>query len=188
MLDLEKVEQDLKYGSLTKPTEEALRQLGEHLGLVSTRPDTAAENNTGPDVLWRHVQTKTGVALEAKTDKKAGSQYRKKDDIGQFHDHKEFLSRQYPGEVFYEAIVGLELPVSPECHPPEKLVVIDLGHFIDLAKKVRQLYASAINGDGTEQLDVIVQRWLNHLGLNWPEVFEALPSRLATDLQDSDKE
>ena len=82
------VKRDLVYGENTKPAEAALNELGRLLGLEATRPDNQpAPKGTGPDVLWRYTPWKTGVALEAKTNKKEGSQYQKKDDIGQFHDH-----------------------------------------------------------------------------------------------------
>lgn len=177
------LQQNLAYGSNTKPAEQALEDLGTFLGLVASRPDTPKQGKTGPDVAWRHPETRTGAAIEAKTDKKDGSMYQKKDDIGQFHDHIQFLSQKYPDESFYMVIVGKELRVSPESNPPEDLHVVDLTHFKSLAAKVQDLYAAVVNDDGTEPPGVTVQRWLDHLGLNWPSCLESLPSRLATDLQ-----
>lgn len=181
--DISSVQAALVYGPKTNPVEQALKELGTLLGLDAYRPDTPAEGKTGPDIVWRHVETSSGAALEAKTDKKEKSQYRKKDDIGQFHDHVNFLRKNHPKERFYLVIVGRELPVSPECHPPEDLRIIEIDHFTRLAESVHQLYSAVLNDDGSEKTEVTVQRWLDHLGLNWPNCLEALPSVLAIDLQ-----
>jgi hypothetical protein len=121
--------------------------------------------------------------LEAKTNKQEKSQYQKKDDIGQFHDHVKYLEEEHPKETFYKYIVGRELPVSAECHPPDDLEVIDLSHFKTLVERTLQLYSAVVTDDGTESQEVTVQRWLDHLGLNWPACLLALPSVLAIDLQ-----
>ena len=75
-----RIQQDLARldGSGSVPqTEEALRCLGQYLGLESTRPDK--EHGTGPDVLWR---SEDGFALvmEVKTDKEESSSYQKSPD------------------------------------------------------------------------------------------------------------
>jgi hypothetical protein len=181
---LDNIIKDLKYGEPTDPTgpaEEALRTLGSLLGLDATRPDK--EEGTGPDVIWRHLPSKSGAALEAKTNKKETSQYQKKDDIGQFHDHANYLSQKHPGEAFRKVIVGRWLQVSSDCHPPEDLLIVPIESFHSLAERVRNLYQFLLGPDTGETPEATAERWLSVLGLQWPACIDSLPSKLAVDLQ-----
>lgn len=181
---LKGIEKGLSDGSQTNPVEQALLELGTVLGLESSRPER--ETGSGPDVLWRYSQDHAGVALEAKTDKKAASQYTKKDDIGQFHDHLGWLQKNHPKEDFLKVIVGPKLQVSRESHPPDDLRIITLEQFIALAKRARELleFASSISKDD-ERL-VGIERSLQDLGLAWPQCIESLESYLAVDLKSGD--
>jgi hypothetical protein len=173
----------LVNGPNTNPAEAALQELGELLGLISTRPDTAKEDGTGPDVLWRYPERREGAALEAKTDKKPGSMYTKKDDIGQFQDHALYLQKKHPKEQFRLRIVGPRLAVSPESHPPAGLRVTAVEQFHHLAERAETFYQLMVDSEGKEKTAVTVERWLSHFGLEWPSVVDALESDLATDLQ-----
>lgn len=181
---IDKLIDDLVYGEQTNPLEEALRVLGSLLGVTSSRPDN--EEGTGPDVMW-HLPVKTsGVALEAKTNKKPTSQYQKKDDIGQFHDHAEYLAKKHPNEDIRKVIVGRYLRVSADCHPPEDLRVIQLEAFQELADRVKTLYQALIDSHSNEPIEVVAERWLRELGLKWPLCIDGLPSKLAVDLQNDE--
>ena len=85
-----RLQQDLVHlngtGSVPQ-TEEALRCLGQYLGLESTRPDK--EHDTGPDVLWVGDDG-FALVMEVKTDKEEASSYRK-DDLGQLRDHVQWV-------------------------------------------------------------------------------------------------
>lgn len=178
------VKRDLVYGENTKPAEAALNELGRLLGLEATRPDNQpAPKGTGPDVLWRYTPSKTGVALEAKTNKKEGSQYQKKEDIGQFHDHLVYLRKQYKSETFFHAIVGRQLPVSPESNPTDDLRIVPLEGFQELVARVEQMYNYIANSTDSDPLAVKAERWLQTLGLSWPQCFDSLPYTLANDLK-----
>jgi len=178
---IEKLVGDLAYGEQTNPVEEALRLLGSLLGLSATRPDK--EGKTGPDVKWHYPTKKAGVALEAKTNKKETTQYQKKDDIGQFHDHAKYLAVHHPGEDFRRLIVGRHLRVTPDCHPPDDLRVVTLEQFQGLAERVKTLYQVLLESDSGEPVEVVAERWLHELGLRWPLCVDGLQSKLAVDLQ-----
>ena len=94
-----RIQQDLLYldGSGSVPqTEEALRCLGQYLGLESTRPDK--EHNTGPDVLWISDDGFV-LVMEVKTDKGESSTYQKA-DLGQLRDHVQWvLDRLQPSGI-----------------------------------------------------------------------------------------
>ncbi|MCU1303590.1 MAG: type restriction protein res subunit [Candidatus Sulfotelmatobacter sp.] len=174
----------LVYGENTNSVEAALSELGRLLGLEASRPDNQpAPKGTGPDVLWRYTPSKSGVALEAKTKKKEGSQYQKKDDIGQFHDHLVYLRKHYKSETFFQAIVGRQLPVSGESNPTDELRIVPLEGFQELVGRVEQMYNFIGNSTDTDPVAVKAERWLETLGLSWPQCFDSLPYTLANDLK-----
>ncbi|MGB7160107.1 MAG: DEAD/DEAH box helicase family protein [Tepidisphaeraceae bacterium] len=180
---LKTIQERLVNGPDTKPAEAAMHELGELLGMVSTRPDTASEDGTGPDVLWRYPEKSEGAALELKTDKKAVSKYTKKEDIGQFQDHVNYLAKKHPDEDFRLRIVGPRVPVSPESNPPDDLRISEVEQFQGVAQRTETFYQLLVNSDGNESTAVTAERWLNHFGLDWPNVVDSLESDLATDLQ-----
>lgn len=175
---------DQLAGASPKPTvaEVALAELGSLLGLLSIRPDTRAEGKTGPDVSWRPPDGKGVLGLEAKTGKSRESEYRKKDDVGQAHDHAGWAEQEYPNDDFSLIWVGPTLPVSRESHPPQGLRVVEPGAFAELAERLAKLY-EALSAGSVEETEVTAERFLRALGLRWPECWRSLPSTLATDLQ-----
>jgi len=165
----------------------ALADLGKLMGLEASRPDNQTRpKKTGPDVLWWHAPSKFGVALEAKTNKKANSQYQKKDDIGQFHDHLVYLKNKFPAETFFQAIVGPLLRVSDESNPTDELRIVPLEGFQELAGRVEQMYNFIETSTDSDALAVKAERWLQMLGLSWPQCFDGLPYTLAIDLKKPD--
>ena len=179
--EIEQIKKKLVYGPATNPTEESLRRLGELAGLVATRPEEEA--GTGPDVLWRSPEHKAGAGIEAKTNKKDNSQYRKKEDIGQFHDHVQWLEKEYPSENFHKVIVGKKHRVSEDANPPADLRIIVLEQFHLLADRIKELYEYISSAAKTDDLSVCVERGLQSLGLKWPRVIDSLESSLAADLR-----
>lgn len=171
----------LEYGDKTNPVEQALCDLGSVLGLDANRPDR--DEKKGPDVKWHLTSERAGAALEAKTNKNESSQYQKKNDIGQFHDHNNYLSQKHPGNEFRKIIVGRILRVSSDCHPPADLQIIQLEQFVGLAGRLKELYRALTESDSGESLETVAERWLNHLGLKWPHCVDGLQSSLAVDLQ-----
>jgi hypothetical protein len=177
------IEKALSDGSQTNPVEQALEDLGASLGLESSRPDRGS--GSGPDVLWRHTEDRTGVALEAKTNKKPTSQYTKKDDIGQFHDHLGWLAKNHPAETFLKVVVGPKLQVSRDSNPPTDLRVVPLEQFVALAKRTKECLEIALAMPGDPEKLASIERGLRDLGLSWPSCIESLESFLALDLQGS---
>lgn len=162
--------------------DETLAALGRYLGLESWRPDTPANGKTGPDVAWRPREGRGIVGLEAKTEKRSTAEYRKKDDVGQAHDHMQWAEDQFPGEPFHARWVGPLLPVSKESHPPKGLRVIEPAAFAELATRLLSIY-EVLGAGHAEPPEVTVERYLAALGLRWPGCVLSLPSTLATDLQ-----
>ena len=175
------IKNDLAYGPTTNPVEEALRRMGHLAGLVASRPEK--EVGTGPDVLWRSPEHKAGAAIEAKTNKKDGSQYRKKEDIGQFHDHVQWLEKNFPKEAFHKIIAGKKLRVSEDANPPGDLRIITLEQFQILVDRIKELYEYVGSAAKSGDVGICVERGLESLGLRWPKCIDSLESSLAIDLK-----
>lgn len=171
----------LVYGPDTRPAEAAVQEIGNLLGLETDRPDSRV--GTGPDVVWREPERKSTASLELKTDKKVGSMYTKKEDIGQYQDHARYVSETYPDDRLFHRIIGPRLRVSPECHPPDDLHIMQIEPLLALLPRLHTAYRAVVEATGSEPAEVVAQRWLDHLGLRWPTVLTSLPADLATDLQ-----
>jgi len=179
--EINQTQQDLMYGPNTNKAEEALRRLGEFIGLEATRPEQ--DCGTGPDVLWRAPEHKSGAAIEAKTNKKDNSQYRKKEDIGQFHDHIQWLETNCSNETFYKIIVGKKHRVSEDANPPDDLCIITLEQFQFLGDRITELYQYVGAAAKSDDLEICVEQGLKSLGLSFPTCIESLESSLAIDLK-----
>jgi hypothetical protein len=179
--ELVQIKKDLAYGPATNPVEEGLRRIGELVGLVATRPER--EVGTGPDVLWRSPEHKAGVAIEAKTNKKDSSEYRKKEDIGQFHDHVKWLEKELPEQMLYKVIAGKKYNVSKDANPPTDLRIVTLEQFHLLAARIKELYEYVGSAAKTSDVEICVERGLESLGLKWPNCIDSLESWLAIDLK-----
>lgn len=172
----------LDYDSAHTRVEGALRALGDLIGLEATRPDSRGGKGTGPDVLWLAPECNEGAALEAKTNKQKTSEYSKKDDIGQYHDHIQWLTKQYPKHHFMKYIVGRRLRVSAESNPPIDLKIVPLEEFQELAGlaiEVADMSLASSSGD----LALAVEQNMQALGTKWPHCVRGLESFAATDLQ-----
>lgn len=172
---------DLVYGPETNKAEQALRELGDLLGLEASRPDK--EKKTGPDVLWRCANQNSGAALECKSDKKPTSQYQKTNDIGQFDDHVRYLERSHPGERFHKAIVGRKMPVSSNANPPDDLAIIPLEQFVELVNRSKEMFEYVESVAHETDAAVCVEKALAAFGLAWPQCLTSLESYLAIDLR-----
>jgi len=179
--EIGKIKSDLAYGPATNPVEEALRRVGELAGLMASRPEK--EVGTGPDVLWRSPEHNAGAAIEAKTNKKDGGQYRKKEDIGQFHDHIQWLEKNFPKEAFHKIIAGKKHYVSGDANPPGDLRIITLEQFQLLADRIKELYEYVGSAAKSGDVGICVERGIESLGLRWPKCIDSLESSLAIDLK-----
>ena len=179
---MKQVETDLRYGPDTSKAEEALRHLGALLGLHTKRADKKA--GSGPDVLWKAEDGDTTWGFELKTNKESASEYTKKDDIGQCHNHEQWLKEQH-GKGCRWAIVGRMNRVSRQSNPSPTLRVIEVEAFRGLLERVKDMFDAVEAGDKAN-LPHEFQRWIDFYGLNWPTCADALDYRLAIDLRDQD--
>lgn len=177
---LESIGKRLVYGDDTAPAEEAVRELGEALGLDATRPDDKSRG-LGPDVLWCGFNDLPPRGFELKTNKRTGTVYQKKEDIGQCHDHEQWMRTHY-GDGSHLSIVGRYLPVSGKANPSATLRVVPVEALQGLLERTKQMF-DAIESAPAGDLTGEIQKWLNFYGLDWPTCVDGLESRLAIDLR-----
>lgn len=179
--ELKRLKGDLAYGTKTNPVEQAIKEIGDYLGLESSRPEK--DFGTGPDVLWLLHEKRAGAAIEAKTNKKPQSQYQKKDDIGQFHDHIKWINNKFSDHAISNVIVGRKLSVSRDSNPPGDLRIVSLEQFHALADRIEEFYEYLQGATTGQDTAICAEYGLNSLGLSFPKCFESLESWLAIDLK-----
>ncbi len=163
----------------TAQTEEAIRTLGEYLGLSASRPDH--DFGTGPDVLWA---TEGGSAFnqEVKVDKQAGSRYRK-DDVGQLYNHIQWVREHVNPAEIYSTFVGPLRPATDTANPDNKITVIELSEYLKLAER---LYA-ALNDICAKALPITLRPTIYEVfrerRLLWPDVYETMKKELLRDIE-----
>ncbi len=123
--------------------EESVRFLGEILGFEATRPDN--DCGTGPDVLWVEPETSEVLAFELKTNKKIPTNYRK-DDIGQGHNHIQWVKENYED---YNAIgliyVGPEIGiVEDKASPSNNMYFTDVTKISSVMDEINALLSDLL--------------------------------------------
>lgn len=117
-----------------RQAEAGVRELGERLGFIATRPDN--DINTGPDVLWLNELENQMVGFELKTDKEESAIYFKK-DISQGHDHLQWMSDSY-GE--YESLgliyVGPDSNVDAVANPSNQMGLCQVERMESLGERL----------------------------------------------------
>ena len=159
-------------------TEEALRALGQYLGLTASRPDK--EFDTGPDVLW-DISGGSALSLEVKTDKQENSSYTK-DDLGQLRDHAQWVRDRGESSTIHSAFVGLLLPPSPSANPDSETMVIELSEFKAIAERLR----AALEDICTQALPITLPQKVFEVfkkrDLLWPDLYEQVNKSRLRDL------
>lgn len=157
-------------GASSSRTEEALRMLGQFLGLASTRPDK--EYGTGPDVLW-HLDGHTALCMELKTDKQDESTYTKA-DVGQLHNHVQWVKGKLGDVQVIPIFVGPELPFREEASPSLDMRIVQVDRFQEVANDLAALYQSVASSlplylrtalhQGAEERGLLYSTLLSRLG------------------------
>lgn len=170
----------LTYGKtkdLTDQSEAAVVKLGQLLGLDAKQVDNGVAN-TGPDTIWLNDNNE-GASIELKTGKDTSSKYKKKDDIGQYFDHIQWLSDNYSDYKFYHSILGRKIPVVSEANPPADLRIITIDSFYELARRILNLYQIHNERSKPETIEAFI----SSNGLKWPICFTSMNYFLASDLK-----
>lgn len=115
-----------------RQTEEAVRALGQYLGVRSSRPDN--DHGTGPDVLWE-IGGGAAICMELKTEKLDTSQY-KKGDVGQLSDHVQWVKEYTTATTIKPVFIGPHLRVSSRANPAPEMVVVELSVLKGLGERL----------------------------------------------------
>lgn len=122
-----------------RPAEEAMREFGAALGFDSRRPCT--DDGTGPDNIWVDHHSKKIIAFELKTDKSSASSL-SKEDVGQSHDHLQWIYDNYPGYSVPGLLIYTECKlVSGKANPSPDMHFSDIDH----AKSVWREFRDMVN-------------------------------------------
>ena len=154
----------------TNQTEEALRCLGQYLGLQSNRPDH--EHNTGPDILWIFPD-QTALCVDAKTEKIESSCYRK-EEFGQLSDHVQWVRDNTTANPIIAGFVGPLLPVSESANPPQGVKVSPLINFHAIGETVKAAYRDVSSTALPLTIAQLVAQEFEKRGLLWPALSTSL--------------
>ena len=150
--------------------EEAIRCLGQYLGLESSRPDN--DPGTGPDVLWIGADG-FAVCMEAKTCKKETSLYRK-DNVGQLHNHVQWVKDHHEVSEIIPVFIGPLVPASDDASPSPDMRVIELRQFEELGKKLVSALQDVAENAIPLSLSSDLHETMKNRGLLYPEVLQLL--------------
>jgi|CZKV01.1.fsa_nt_gi tetratricopeptide (TPR) repeat protein len=163
----------------TNQTEEALRCLGQYLGLQATRPDN--EHDTGPDVFWL-CPDKTALCLDAKTGKQLGSVY-KKDNLGQLSDHVQWVRDNAEVEKIIPAFIGQEKTASESSNPQPGVKVASLKKFFAIGETLKDAYRDIAKNSLPLTVGSTTAECFEKKGLLWPDLEAALQFLELRDLK-----
>jgi tetratricopeptide (TPR) repeat protein len=158
--------------------EEAIRSLGQYLGLNSTRPEK--EYGTGPDVLW-DCEGGPALCMEVKTKKTKSETYTKAKDIGQMHDHLMWCKNNKIMQPI-PCFVGPSIPASPEANPPENTIVINLEELNKLSKRLRSALADILAVSTYPELVSITKKIFTERNLLWPDLLQGMKTEKLVDI------
>jgi len=168
----------LKSAATAAQMEEAIRMLGEYLGLDSTRPEK--EHGTGPDVLWASPGTPS-LCLEVKSGKDDASVYRKR-DMGQLSDHVQWVKDNTDATEIVPAFVGPVSKPSDSANPPPEFLVIEVDQLAQLAENLQAALMDIAAKALPISLRATIDSVLSERGLTWPEVLKGIKTHVVRDL------
>lgn len=147
-------------GGSSNQAEEAVQNLGELLGFVSSRPDK--EDGTGPDVLWIDETSRSVLALELKTNKSAGSAL-SKDEISQGHDHLSWIQSSTDElDILGLVLISDASRVSDQANPSTEMYRAPLSAFKKICDEIL-----AILEDGQKLAPADKRHLIERLNENW---------------------
>nr|WP_246737465.1 hypothetical protein [Nordella sp. HKS 07] len=144
-------------GASSNQHEEALRMFGELMGFSASRPDN--EVGAGPDVMWLDEHTKYMIPFEMKTKKDAPANY-KKEDVGQVHNHQQWLKDEYPEHKCEGVlIVGPPGTCSKDASPSDDIFLVETAVIVH---RMEEFVAKIEDTRGR----TVIERWtaLNAFG------------------------
>ncbi len=178
----QKLHENLKHldgGGSVAQIEEAIRCLGQLLGLDSSRPDK--EFGTGPDNLW--MLNGVAFALEAKTAKDADVPYSKK-YVGQLVQHVNWVADTHDPDQVIPAFIGPKIKAHHAASPSDEILVAELAELESLSNILCAAYEDIAAQAMPISLPQTVDEVFRDRGLVWPDVMDKLSFVCLKDIQD----
>jgi len=160
-------------GGTPAQVEEALRSLGEYLGLDASRPDH--EFDTGPDVLWIGPDGSC-LCMEVKSDKQATSVYRK-EELGELRDHVRWVRDNHKCQEIVMCFVGPIVPASDSANPDPEMLLTEPSKFGALVARLRSALVDVSANAGPAQMISQTQQVFEERSLMWPKLIDTLDLR-----------
>jgi Type III restriction enzyme, res subunit len=159
-------------------TEEAIRTLGQYLGLEASRPEK--EFGTGPDVLWT-VGDGPAFNQEIKAGKEPTSRYRK-EDVGQLYNHIQWVSDHIKVTEILSTFVGPIVPATDSANPDNEITVIELKEYRAVAERLHAALKDICSRALPITLRPTVYEVFRERGLLWPEVYQSMAKRVLREI------
>ena len=157
--------------------EQAIRCLGQYLGLKSSRPDK--EFGTGPDVLWIG-NDRYAVCIEVKTNKQETA-YRKA-DVGQLHNHVQWVKDNHEVSEIIPVFVGPLLSASKEASPSLGMRVIELRQLDEIGQRLIAALQDVTQTALPLRLEHDLNEVMKNRSLVYPYVFSNLDASILRDI------
>ena len=134
----------------------------------------------GPDVLWL-LEDGHAVCMEAKTDKQASSLYRK-EDVGQLHNHIQWVKDNHQVSEIMPVFVGPLLPASDEASPSPGMKVIELRQFDELGQRLIAALQDVAQSALPLSVELDLREAMRNRNLMYPEVVANLDGCFLEDV------
>jgi hypothetical protein len=158
--------------------EEALRFLGQYLGLDSTRPDKEF-GGAGPDVLW--IGNGIAIAIEAKTSKEEEVPYSKQ-YIGQLAQHVTWVEDHHKVDKIIPIFVGPICAATTSSSPSDDMMITTLSEFQNLSERLVSAYDDIAASAIPITLNNQIHKILTERNLLWPNIVEQINLRLLKNI------
>lgn len=156
--------------------EEALKWLGQYLGFQSTRPDQESGIGRGPDNFW--LSSEVAIMIESKSDKGGVAPYTKK-EVGQSHNHLEWIKEDYPDlNVNWKfMIAGPDVESAPAASPSNEMKIWLPEEIYSLSVRIRNLIRDTWKESTPATLCGDLERNIHEAELTHIDIFNTLPDR-----------
>ncbi|ANX13323.1 hypothetical protein ABE41_015045 [Fictibacillus arsenicus] len=160
----------------TNVYEEALKWLGNYLGFQSTRPDQESGIGRGPDNFW--LSSEVAIMIESKSEKGGVAPYSKK-EVGQSHNHIEWIREDYPDIKVNSKlmIAGPDVEAAPAASPTEEMNVWLPEEIYKLSDRIRKLIRDTWKESTPATLYSELEKNLIEANLTHTDILNSLPER-----------
>ena len=121
------------------------------------------------------------ACIEVKTDKQSTSSYRK-EDVGQLHNHIQWVKDNYEVSQIVPAFVGPLLPSSKEASPSPDMKIIELRQFHELSQRLIAALQDVAQSALPLSLEHDLREAMRDRNLMYPKVFAKLDGCFLEDV------